>query len=484
MLNPVDRLWPERSIVFAGDAAPEDTRHAAGGHHGPAGVHGAVTRSGATPEPAARHNETLSMAVTGRDTTRSPYFDYRKQILHAESMSLDTLARRFGTPLHVYSKRAVIESWQRFAQPLAGTNHRICYAVKANGNLAILQLLAGLGAGFDIVSVGELERVLRAGGRPEKIVFSGVGKREDELQRALATGIGCFNVESEAELLRLSALASNEGKTAAIALRINPHVDTQTHPHIATGHRDAKFGIDIPRAEALYRRAAGLPGIRVTGIACHIGSQITEAAPFLEAARYAMELVDRLRDAGIVLKHVDFGGGFGVVYRDELRLDISQLIAQLRALTESRGLIMLLEPGRAIVAEAGVLLTRVEYLKTTDQGRFVIVDAGMTELIRPPLYDAWHEIRPVTLHPGIQAELCDVVGPVCESADFLGHGRMLAVEPGDLLAIMDTGAYGASMSSNYNARPRAAEVLVDGGRATLIRSRETLDNLMAQETLL
>ncbi len=424
------------------------------------------------------------MSAAGPGAVPSPYFDYRERVLHVESMSLKLLAERFGTPLYVYSKAAILSAWQRFTQACGGHPHCVCYAVKANSSLAILQLLAKLGAGFDIVSVGELERVLRAGGNPGGIVFSGVGKREDELRRALDVGIHCFNVESEAELLRLSALADSQGKTAAIALRINPQVETSTHPHIATGHRDAKFGIDSGLAEALYRRAAGLPGIRIIGIACHIGSQITQPAPFLDAARRVMALVDRLLENGILLEHVDFGGGFGVPYHAEPRLDVSGLISRLRALVEKPGLKLLLEPGRTLVAEAGALLTRVEYLKMTDQGRFVIVDAGMTELIRPPLYDAWHEIRAVTLRPGMPSEIYDIAGPVCESADFLGRGRRLAVQTGDLLAVMDAGAYGFSMSSNYNSRPRAAEVLVDGEQVTLIRRRETLDGLMAQEELL
>lgn len=424
------------------------------------------------------------MSAAGPGAVPSPYFDYRERVLHAESMSLELLAERFDTPLYVYSKAAMLSAWQRFTQACGGHPHCVCYAVKANSSLAILQLLAKLGAGFDIVSVGELERVLQAGGNPGGIVFSGVGKREDELRRALDVGIHCFNVESEAELLRLSALADSQGKTAAIALRINPQVETGTHPHIATGHRDAKFGIDSGLAEALYRRAAGLPGIRIIGIACHIGSQITQPAPFMDAARHVMALVDRLLENGILLEHVDFGGGFGVPYHAEPRLDVSALISRLRALVEKPGLKLLLEPGRTLVAEAGALLTRVEYLKMTDQGRFVIVDAGMTELIRPPLYDAWHEIRAVTLRPGMPSEIYDIAGPVCESADFLGRGRRLAVQTGDLLAVMDAGAYGFSMSSNYNSRPRAAEVLVDGEQVTLIRRRETLDGLMAQEELL
>ncbi|HVC36870.1 MAG TPA: diaminopimelate decarboxylase [Gammaproteobacteria bacterium] len=424
------------------------------------------------------------MSAAGRAGARSPYFDYRGRVLHTESLSLELLAQRFGTPLYVYSRAAITAAWQRFTQAFDGHAQHVCYAVKANSNLAILQLLAKLDAGFDIVSMGELQRVLRAGGDPGGIVFSGVGKREEELRRALDVGIHCFNVESEAELLQLSALADSRGKTAAIAVRINPQVETGTHPHIATGHRDAKFGIDIERAEALYRHAASLPGIRIIGIACHIGSQITQPAPFLDSARRVMALVERLLESGIALEQVDFGGGFGVCYRDEPRLDVSALISQLRQLVEKRGLKLILEPGRAVVAEAGILLTRVEYLKTTDQGRFVIVDAGMTELIRPPLYDAWHEIRAVTLRPGMPSEIYDIAGPVCESADFLGRGRRLAVQTGDLLAVMDAGAYGFSMSSNYNSRPRAAEVLVDGEHVTLIRRRELLDDLMTHEELL
>ncbi|HVA54519.1 MAG TPA: diaminopimelate decarboxylase [Gammaproteobacteria bacterium] len=423
------------------------------------------------------------MSATGPAAVRSPDFDYRGGILHIESLNLELLAQRFGTPLYVYSRAAITAAWLRFSHAFEGNSLSVRYAVKANSNLAILQLLAKLGAGFDIVSVGELERVLRAGGDPTGIVFSGVGKREDEMRRALEVGIQCFNVESEAELLRLSVLAGNQGKPAAVALRINPQVETGTHPHIATGHRDAKFGIDIQRAEALYRQATKLPGIRIIGIACHIGSQITQPAPFLDAARRIMALVDNLLENGSVLQQVDLGGGFGVRYRDESQLDVTALIGQLRQLVEKRGLKLILEPGRALVAEAGVLLTRVEYLKTTDQDRFAIVDAGMTELIRPPLYNAWHEIRVVTQRPGMPSEIYDVVGPVCESADTLGRDRQLTVQTGDLLAIMDAGAYGFSMSSNYNSRPRAAEVLVDGDHANLIRRRETLDELITHEEL-
>lgn len=392
------------------------------------------------------------------------------------------LAAEYGTPLYVYSRRALTESWQRFAQPLAGTPHLACYAVKANGNLALLQLLARLGAGFDIVSVGELERVLRAGGDPQRIVFSGVGKRADELERALAVGIRCFNVESEAELRRLNDIALQRHTRANIALRVNPDVDSGTHPHIATGHGDSKFGIELTRAESLALETVRLPGLRLDGLACHIGSQITDAEAFRAAAHRITALADKLQKRGIELRHLDFGGGFPVRYRDEALPDIAALLMEFRTLAEARGLSLVIEPGRAVVAKAGILLTRVEYVKATAHGRFIIVDAGMTELIRPALYDAWHEIHEVAPRGG--GELCDVVGPVCESTDFLGRERRLAAQPGDWLAVMDAGAYGASMASHYNARPHAAEVLVDGARVTLIRRRETSDDLMAMENLL
>lgn len=408
-------------------------------------------------------------------------FQYRDGMLHAEDVPLPQLAAAFGTPLYVYARCALTDSWLQFAQPFAHTPHQVCYAVKANGTLALLQVLVQLGAGFDIVSGGELARVLRAGGEPGRVVFSGVGKRSDELEQALAAGVGCFNVESAAELERLNALASARKQRAPVALRVNPGVETRTHPHIATGHSGAKFGIELAQVESLALHATGLPGVQLQGLACHVGSQITEYQAILEAATRLAELADRLRARGIELAHLDFGGGFPVRYRpDEPLPDVAALLSELRALAETRGLAMRIEPGRAVVAPAGVLLTRVEYLKRTAQRRFAVVDAGMTELIRPALYDAWHEIREVVPRAD-EAELCDVVGPVCESADILGRDRRLAAQPGDLLAIMNAGAYGASMASNYNARPRAAEVLVDGTQAHRIRRRETLDDLMAHE---
>ena len=411
-------------------------------------------------------------------------FQYRDGVLHAEDIALPQLAAAHGTPLYVYSRRTLTESWQRFTRLFESTPHQVCYAVKANGTLAILQVLAKLGAGFDIVSGGELARVLKAGGDPGRMVFSGVGKRCEELEQALAAGVGCFNLESEAELIRLDELAQTRNLRAPVALRVNPDVEANTHPHIATGHGGAKFGIEFAQAESVALRASQLPGIQLEGLACHIGSQITEAEPFRAAAWRLTELAERLKTRGFLLKYLDFGGGFPVRYRNESLPDLERLLAELRALAETRGFVLRIEPGRAVVAQAGLLLTRVEYVKTTDRGCFVVVDAGMTELIRPALYDAWHEIREVASRAGAAAELCDVVGPVCESADFLGHDRRLAAQPGDLLVVMDAGAYGASMASNYNARPRAAEVLVDGARATVIRRRETLDDLIALENLL
>lgn len=411
-------------------------------------------------------------------------FHSRDGVMYAEDVALPELAAAHGTPLYVYSRRELSESWQKFARLFTDTPHHVHYAVKANGALALLQILARLGAGFDIVSGGELARVLRAGGDPRKVVFSGVGKRPDELQAALDAGIGCFNVESEPELQRLNELAVVRGLRAPVALRVNPDVAAHTHPYIATGHGGAKFGIAWSRAEAVALEAARLPGIGLEGLACHIGSQITENAPFLEAAQRLAALADRLRARGLALRSLDFGGGFAVRYQNEPPMDVAALLGELRALVEARGLALRIEPGRAVVAQAGVLLTRVEYLKANAQGRYVIVDAGMTELLRPALYDAWHEIREVAPRAGVLPELCDVVGPVCESADFLGRGRELAVQAGELLAVMNVGAYGASMASNYNARPRAAEVLVDGTQVTLIRRRETIADLMVREILL
>ncbi|HEX6550665.1 MAG TPA: diaminopimelate decarboxylase [Gammaproteobacteria bacterium] len=408
-------------------------------------------------------------------------FRYRNNVLYAEDVSLAELAAKFGTPLYVYSRSAIQQAYAGFAQALAGTPHLICYAVKANSNLAVLRTLTKLGAGFDIVSVGELERVLRAGGDPGRVVFSGVGKRADEIKRALQVGIRCFNVESAAELEQINALAVAMRVRAPVALRINPEIQAQTHPHIHTGHATSKFGIHAVTAEQVFRRALELPGIRLIGLACHIGSQITDLAPYAEAWRCIVKLADRYAELGAQLEHVDFGGGLGIRYRDETIPGADKFIAVARNAIANRNLQILVEPGRALVGTAGVLITRIEYLKTTPHARLLVIDAGMTELLRPSLYDAWHEVREVI--PGSDPAVYDVVGPVCESADVLARERRLAVQAGDLLAIMDCGAYGASMGSNYNSRLRPAEVLVDGDLATLVRRRETFDELMNLELL-
>jgi diaminopimelate decarboxylase len=411
-------------------------------------------------------------------------FEYRDGQLFAEDVSLARLVAEFGTPSYVYSRAAITHNYLAYDHALAGMPHRICYAVKANSNLGVLSVLARLGAGFDIVSGGELARVLRAGGDPRKIVFSGVGKREDEMAAALAAGIGCFNVESEAELRRLSAVAVRLGKTAAVSLRVNPDVDAQTHPYIATGLRDNKFGIDIARAEAVYREAAQLPGLEVVGVDCHIGSQLTQLDPYVDALKRLLELVDRLAAAGIRLRHLDLGGGLGIRYREEQPPRPQDYAEAVLPLLVGRGLELWLEPGRSIVGNAGVLLTRVEYLKHAPHKNFAIVDAAMNDLLRPALYNAWQEILPVVPRAAEPAQVYDVVGPVCETGDWLGRARELAVREGDLLAIRSAGAYGFVMSSNYNTRPRAAEVLVDGNHVHLVRARETLDDLWRGESLI
>ncbi|PWG63414.1 diaminopimelate decarboxylase [Sediminicurvatus halobius] len=408
-------------------------------------------------------------------------FERRDGRLYAEDVPLEDLAARFGTPLYVYSRAAIESAWQAYAAAFAEREHLICYAVKANGNLAVLATLARLGSGFDIVSQGELERVLAAGGDPARTVFSGVGKGEAEMARALEVGILAFNVESEGELHRLDAVARRLGQRAPVSLRVNPDVDAETHPYISTGLRENKFGIDIARAEAVYREAVTLPGIRVTGVDFHIGSQLTRIAPLAEALERTLGLVDRLAAAGIPLAHIDVGGGLGIRYRDEDPPAPAALAEALAPALAGRPQRLLLEPGRALVGDAGVLLTRVEYLKH-DHRDFAIVDAGMNDLLRPALYDAWQAIEPVRERRG-RSRCYDVVGPVCESADFLGRGRELAIAPGDVLAVRSAGAYGFVMSSQYNARRRAAEVLVDGGRAELVRARESWEDLWRGERI-
>jgi len=412
------------------------------------------------------------------------YFSYQNGQLRAEGVELEDIAERFGTPCYVYSRATLERHWQVFDTALGSHPHLICYAVKANSSLAVLQVLARLGSGFDIVSAGELERVLRAGGDPSRIVFSGVGKRAAEMRRALEVGIRCFNVESEAELDSLAAVAAAAGHTAPVSIRVNPDVDAQTHPYISTGLRDNKFGIDVDRALAVYQRAAELPHLKVTGIDCHIGSQLTEIAPFVDALDRVLQLVDRLQAAGIELAHIDLGGGLGIPYEAQDHPPLPDTYAQaLLTRMAGRPQELLLEPGRAIAGNAGILLTRVEYLKLTAHKNFAIVDAAMNDLQRPALYDAWHDIVPVRPREG-PATRYDVVGPICETGDFLGKARDLVLATGDLLAVRSAGAYGFTMSSNYNSRPRAAEVMVDGDQAFVIRERETLDDLYRNEQLL
>ena len=414
--------------------------------------------------------------------------NYRDARLFLEGVALADVAERFGTPCYVYSRAHIEAQWRAFDQAFGGRDHLVCYAVKANSNLAVLQLLARLGSGFDIVSVGELERVLAAGGDPGKVVFSGVGKGVPEMERALEAGIHCFNVESEAELVRLNEVAGRLGRHAPVSLRINPDVDARTHPYISTGLKDNKFGIPMQGARQAYRVAAQLPHLRVTGVDCHIGSQLTELAPFEDSVERVLALVDQLSADGIALQHLDFGGGLGIRYRDEQPPSPQDYVATLLRKLDAHGprhrhLKLLIEPGRAIVGNAGVLLTRVQYLKHSDDRNFAIVDAAMNDLMRPALYDAWQEIVPV-LRREAPAQTYDVVGPVCETGDFLGHERSLAVQAGDLLAVCSAGAYGSSMSSNYNTRPRAPEVLVDGSRVHEVRRRETVEELLRAESLL
>lgn len=408
------------------------------------------------------------------------HFQYRGGELHAEDVPVAAIAARFGTPCYVYSRATLERHFHAFDRALGEHPHLICYAVKANGNLAVLDVLARLGAGFDIVSVGELERVLAAGAAPARVVFSGLGKRPDEMARALEVGIRCFNVESESELLMLNRVAAELGVRAPVSLRVNPDVDAGTHPYISTGLKENKFGIDVATAFRVYRRAADLPAIEVTGIDCHIGSQLTQVAPFVDALDRLLALVDRLAEAGIGLKHVDLGGGLGIRYRDETPPEPDEHARAVLERLRERPLEVVLEPGRAIAGNAGILLTRVEFLKHTPHKRFAVVDAAMNDLIRPALYSAWMDIVPARPRSGA-AQVWDVVGPVCETGDFLGRDRSLVLEQGDLLAVRSAGAYGFVMSSNYNTRPRAAEIMVDGAEVHLVRRRETVAELFAGE---
>ncbi|MHA6478639.1 diaminopimelate decarboxylase [Stutzerimonas sp. KH-1] len=410
-------------------------------------------------------------------------FSYRDGQLFAEGVALPALAQRFGTPTYVYSRAHIEAQYRAYADALDGMPHLVCFAVKANSNLGVLNVLARLGAGFDIVSRGELERVLAAGGQPGRIVFSGVGKTRDDMRRALEVGVHCFNVESTDELERLQQVAAELGMKAPVSLRVNPDVDAGTHPYISTGLKENKFGIDIDNAEAVYTRAAELPNLDVVGVDCHIGSQLTSLPPFLDALDRLLALVDRLATRGIQIRHLDLGGGLGVRYRDEQPPLAGDYIQAVRQRIEGRGLALVFEPGRSIVANAGVLLTRVEYLKHTAHKDFAIVDAAMNDLIRPALYQAWMNVVAVQPHEG-DTRRYDIVGPICETGDFLAKDRELALVEGDLLAVCSAGAYGFVMSSNYNTRGRAAEVLVDGDQAFEVRRRESVQELYAGESLL
>jgi diaminopimelate decarboxylase len=413
------------------------------------------------------------------------YFNYQNDgQLCAEGVRLAELAKDYGTPLYVYSKATLERHWNAFDQAVGTHSHLVCYAVKANSNLGVLSVLARLGSGFDIVSGGELERVLAAGGNPEKIVFSGVGKTEAEMKRALELKIKCFNVESESELHRLNRVAQSLGVKAPVSLRINPDVDAKTHPYISTGLRDNKFGIAFDRAREVYRLAHQLEHLDVHGIDCHIGSQLTQIDPFIDATDRLLALIDALKAEGIHIRHLDVGGGLGVVYDAETPPQPAEYAkALLSRLENHQDLELVFEPGRAIAANAGILLTKVEFLKHTEYKNFAIIDAAMNDLMRPALYQAWQKIVPVTPREGT-AQVYDLVGPICETSDFIGKDRELVLEEGDLLAVRSAGAYGFAMSSNYNTRSRAAEVMVDGEQVHLVRQREPLSSLWALENVL
>jgi diaminopimelate decarboxylase len=416
----------------------------------------------------------------------SPFFAYRDGDLHVEDCALADLARRHGTPLYVYSRAAMLDALAAYQRALAGREHLICYAMKANANLAVLQLFADAGCGFDIVSGGELERVIAAGGDVAKVVFSGVGKTRAEMRRALDAGVLCFNVESEAELDVLSQVAVQAQRTARVSLRVNPNVDARTHPYISTGLEGNKFGIAHAKAVGAYRHAAALPGLQVTGIDCHIGSQITEEGPYLDALDRLLDLVEQVEAAGIAIDHVDIGGGLGISYAGEQPPSAEALVRALLARVDARGHAhrrLLFEPGRSLVGNAGALIAEVLYLKDSPVKNFCIVDAAMNDLVRPAMYQAWMQIVPCVQRAGVTARTCDVVGPVCESGDWLGRERVLAVEPGDFVAVLSAGAYAMSMASNYNSRGRPAEVLVAGDRSWLIRDRERPAELSRGEHL-
>lgn len=413
------------------------------------------------------------------------HFHYQHNQLHCEQTALSDIAKQYGTPAYVYSRAAFTEHYLAYQHALGDHPGMICYAVKANSNIAVLAVLAKLGAGFDIVSLGELERVLRAGGDPSRIVFSGVAKTEAEMRRALEVGVYCFNVESSAELHRLNSVAESMGVKAPISLRVNPDVDAQTHPYISTGLKENKFGIDIEEAINVYQQAAGLANLSIKGVDCHIGSQLTTIDPFLDALDRVLRLIDRLADWNITIEHLDLGGGLGVTYKDESPPPIADYLREIKARLGGRRLSLSLEPGRSIAANAGVLLTKVEYLKPTAHKNFAIIDAGMNDNIRPSLYQAWQDVLPLSnaegTHKGSEVQEWDLVGPVCETGDFLAKNRRLALKQGDTLALMSAGAYGFTMSSNYNSRGRAVEIMVDGDQVHVIRERENIEDLMRGE---
>jgi len=415
-----------------------------------------------------------------------PYFQFRNNVLYAEDVPLDHLAEKLGTPLYVYSRAALKAAWESYRNAVGQHPVLVCYGMKANSNLAVLKEFARLGAGFDIVSGGELKRALAAGADPSKIVFSGVGKQAWEMRAALTAKVKCFNVESEAELRRLSEVAHGMGLRAPVSLRVNPDVDAQTHPYISTGLKENKFGIAIESALDVYRSAQSLPGLDIVGVDCHIGSQLTDISPYFDALEKLLDLIEKLDQAGIKIAHLDLGGGLGIRYTDEIPPSPQALLDRVFERLNARGfghLHLVLEPGRSLVGNAGVLLTRVQYLKHSEARNFAIVDAAMNDLLRPALYEAFHGVRPV--HPRAGDEtLYDIVGPVCESADWLARQRKLAIQQGDLLAVESAGAYSMAMASNYNARPRAAEAMVDGDKYYVVRQRETLDDLLRGESTL
>lgn len=412
------------------------------------------------------------------------HFEYRQNKLFVEQLTVDEIVKKYGTPCFIYSRATLERHWRAFDLAFAENPHLICYAVKANSNLAILNILARLGSGFDIVSLGELERVMAAGAKPDKIVFSGVGKREDEILAALQIGIRCFNVEVSAELDKIDKIARQLGVVAPVSFRVNPDVDANTHPYISTGLKENKFGIDIQQALIEYRRAARMENIKILGIDCHIGSQLVETKPFLAALQRVLELVDTLMLEGITINHIDLGGGLGICYKDETPPHPAEYISEIYQNLPNREFEIFLEPGRAIVGNAGILVTKVEYLKPTSHKNFAIVDAAMNDLVRPALYNAWQDIIPVNMLNKVESKYWDIVGPVCETGDFLGKNRCLSLTEGDLLAIRSAGAYGFSMSSNYNSRTRAAEIMVDGDQSYLIRAREKIEDLWIGEQIL